>query len=180
MDGGTPSTLGTIRGALAASSSPRAEMPPTSPSLPRSVPTISSRSTSLPRSWRKTTPRLRRARPSSEFEEGPYLPSAWLRYPPQKSCAGYGPGHGRSRPLRADTIDWRMGRDSNPRDACTPAGFQDRCLQPLGHPSCLALFSLGGNPARARAHYPCLLYTSDAADDLLCVDLGGRRIIKKK
>src|SRR5450756_2287633 len=27
---------------------------------------------------------------------------------------------------------------------------------------------------------PCLLYTSDAADDLLCVDLGGRRILKKK
>ena len=26
----------------------------------------------------------------------------------------------------------------------------------------------------------CLLYTSDAADDLLCVDIGGRRIIKKK
>ena len=26
----------------------------------------------------------------------------------------------------------------------------------------------------------CLLYTSDAADDLLCVDVGGRRIIKKK
>ena len=33
--------------------------------------------------------------------------------------------------------------------------------------------------ARAAA-YDCLLYTSDAADDLLCVDLGGRRIIKKK
>ena len=29
-------------------------------------------------------------------------------------------------------------------------------------------------------HFACLLYTSDAADDLLCVDLGGRRIIKKK
>ena len=28
--------------------------------------------------------------------------------------------------------------------------------------------------------YLCLLYTSDAADDLLCVDLGGRRIFKKK
>ena len=28
--------------------------------------------------------------------------------------------------------------------------------------------------------FACLLYTSDAADDLLCVDLGGRRIIKKK
>ena len=26
----------------------------------------------------------------------------------------------------------------------------------------------------------CLLYTSDAADDPLCVDLGGRRITKKK
>ena len=26
----------------------------------------------------------------------------------------------------------------------------------------------------------CLLYTSDAADDLLCVDIGGRRSIKKK
>ena len=26
----------------------------------------------------------------------------------------------------------------------------------------------------------CLFYTSDAADDLLCGDLGGRRVIKKK
>ena len=33
--------------------------------------------------------------------------------------------------------------------------------------------------AGARAQ-TCLLYTSDAADDLPCVDLGGRRIIKKK
>src|SRR5680860_1226415 len=38
----------------------------------------------------------------------------------------------------------------------------------------LILLGLGDN-----AH-TCLLYTSDAADDLLCVDLGGRRIIKKK
>src|SRR5450756_31646 len=38
-------------------------------------------------------------------------------------------------------------------------------------------------PSRCRlcraARKACLLYTSDAADDLLCVDLGGRRIIKK-
>mgnify|MGYP007068773498 CR=1 FL=1 len=33
---------------------------------------------------------------------------------------------------------------------------------------------------RVNAYNSCLLYTSDAADDLLCVDLGGRRIIKKK
>ncbi len=26
----------------------------------------------------------------------------------------------------------------------------------------------------------CLLYTSDAADDLLCVDLGVRRLLNKK
>ena len=31
---------------------------------------------------------------------------------------------------------------------------------------------------RANNFDTCLLYTSDAADDLLCVDLGGRRIIK--
>ena len=35
-----------------------------------------------------------------------------------------------------------------------------------------------GDPDHRRAR-ACLLYTSDAADDLLCVDLGGRRIIKK-
>eukprot|EP00831_Metopus_contortus_P005963 TRINITY_DN12247_c0_g1_i4.p1 TRINITY_DN12247_c0_g1~~TRINITY_DN12247_c0_g1_i4.p1 ORF type:complete len:113 (+),score=15.99 TRINITY_DN12247_c0_g1_i4:156-494(+) len=29
-------------------------------------------------------------------------------------------------------------------------------------------------------YHICLLYTSDAADDTPCVDLGGRRIIKKK
>ena len=32
---------------------------------------------------------------------------------------------------------------------------------------------------RERRH-PCLLYTSDAADERSSVDLGGRRIIKKK
>ena len=34
-----------------------------------------------------------------------------------------------------------------------------------------------GEYAEAHALTSCLLYTSDAADDLLCVDLGGRRII---
>ena len=28
-----------------------------------------------------------------------------------------------------------MGWDSNPRWTCAHAGFQDRCLKPLGHPS---------------------------------------------
>src|SRR5450756_3110102 len=39
-------------------------------------------------------------------------------------------------------------------------------------------YGAGGWQMHAAAR--CLLYTSDAADDLLCVDLGGRRIIKKK
>ena len=34
--------------------------------------------------------------------------------------------------------------------------------------------------AKKVTFWTCLLYTSDAADDLLCVDLGGRRLIKKK
>ena len=44
----------------------------------------------------------------------------------------------------------------------------------------------GGDAGRDGVEGPCdrldgcLLYTSDAADDLLRVDLGGRRIIKKK
>ena len=37
-----------------------------------------------------------------------------------------------------------------------------------------------GIPVIHSASLFCLLYTSDAADDLLCVDLGGRRIIKTK
>src|SRR5450756_261563 len=43
----------------------------------------------------------------------------------------------------------------------------------------VAAIMILGWPTVARI-MSCLLYTSDAADDLLCVDLGGRRIIKKK
>ena len=32
-------------------------------------------------------------------------------------------------------LKWRKGWDSNPRYPCGHAGFQDRCLKPLGHPS---------------------------------------------
>ena len=43
-------------------------------------------------------------------------------------------------PLRARHCrrsSWRTGWDSNPRRACTLAGFQDRCIQPLCHSSVL-------------------------------------------
>ena len=45
-------------------------------------------------------------------------------------------------------------------------------------------YAARSNPAEARAfeavRRTCLLYTSDAADERSSVDLGGRRIIKKK
>src|SRR5428012_24701 len=54
----------------------------------------------------------------------------------------------------------------------------EMCIRDRGrcHPACRAC-ATRGVVARGPA---CLLYTSDAADDLLCVDLGGRRFIKNK
>ena len=50
-------------------------------------------------------------------------------------------GEDQTRPLNQPRfatnlgVDWRKGWDSNPRESCPSAGFQDRCLKPLGHPS---------------------------------------------
>ena len=44
-----------------------------------------------------------------------------------------------------------MGWDSNPRGGLPPAGFQDRCLQPLGHPSRATALSQAGRPAQGAA-----------------------------
>ena len=41
---------------------------------------------------------------------------------------------------------WRRDRDSNPGKAFTFAGFQDRCIQPLCHPSTAG--NVTGNPCR--------------------------------
>src|SRR6185436_7180366 len=41
---------------------------------------------------------------------------------------------------------WRMGWDSNPRTGCPVAGFQDRCIQPLYHPSCRGTVRRGFAP----------------------------------
>ena len=38
----------------------------------------------------------------------------------------------------------------------------------------------GAGRADGQSAHGCLLYTSDAADDLPCVDLGGRRALKNK
>ena len=60
-----------------------------------------------------------------------------------------------------------------------PSGDQRALSAVLGVQICLTLqprFEIRKIPLL----WVCLLYTSDAADDLLCVDLGGRRILKKK
>ena len=40
-----------------------------------------------------------------------------------------------NKPRQPETISWRREWDSNPRWTCAHAGFQDRCLKPLDHPS---------------------------------------------
>ena len=57
----------------------------------------------------------------------------------------------------------------------------EREVQALTAPQRLQVRQQHSRPILDALHqWICLLYTSDAADDLLCVDLGGRRIIKKK
>eukprot|EP00657_Telonema_sp_P-1_P007337 TRINITY_DN27145_c0_g1_i1.p1 TRINITY_DN27145_c0_g1~~TRINITY_DN27145_c0_g1_i1.p1 ORF type:complete len:133 (-),score=46.51 TRINITY_DN27145_c0_g1_i1:3-401(-) len=65
-------------------------------------------------------------------------------------------------------------RDANGRTAlmCAAEARQLATLERL-------LFARADVDARSHRGETCLLYTSDAADDLLCVDLGGRRVIKK-
>ena len=62
------------------------------------------------------------------------------------------------------------------RDRDHPGGAQPRGRLALVVPQ---LEILDGD-RRTQAAHPCLLYTSDAADERSRVDLGGRRIIKKK
>src|SRR5450756_1154772 len=53
-------------------------------------------------------------------------------------------------------------------------------FQPSQSPNGILSTNFSSPPRAPFTPAICLLYTSDAADDLLCVDLGGRRIIKKK
>ena len=64
------------------------------------------------------------------------------------------------------------------------------CIRDSDEPAALLVPGDGGDAPRGVAVEPqagaraeavlCLLYTSDAADERSSVDLGGRRIIKKK
>ena len=70
-----------------------------------------------------------------------------------------------------------VGSEMCIRDSATD---YPKLLGPLGD-----LFTIMDIPGQGAQYLtdltsPCLLYTSDAADELPCVDLGGRRIINKK
>ena len=61
--------------------------------------------------------------------------------------------------------------------------LKERVLELEGDPDQVFHVSLPGDGAdlfRSVLDTTCLLYTSDAADERSSVDLGGRRIIKKK
>ncbi len=75
-----------------------------------------------------------------------------------------------------------MGWDSNPRGTCAPAGFQDRCLKPLGHPSnkLISIVVFPIRSGRKRALLPKLLPNLSAGGRYprysrpkRSVDLGG-------
>ena len=69
-----------------------------------------------------------------------------------------------------------VGSEMCIRDSADGAGARSADRRGAArHPAAPAL-----RPALPGPRYACLLYTSDAADDPPCVDLGGPRILKKK
>src|SRR5450756_943388 len=100
------------------------------------------------------------------------------------------------QPLHEDLLDKVVGVLVYVREAAYPVAGQVRGREeePFRFRLLAGVVSLRDRVGRRPDHgvvnrvlyalpeqvHACLLYTSDAADDLLCVDLGGRRIIKKK
>src|SRR5678815_2420149 len=66
-----------------------------------------------------------------------------------------------------------------PLKSPAPTADRDRTVSRRSKPSSRATL-IGEQPNPWDLLQPCLLYTSDAADERSSVDLGGRRIIKKK
>ena len=58
---------------------------------------------------------------------------------PRAGASGGGPQP--EQTYETDVVEQRMGWDLNPRAAFATAGFQDRCIQPLCHPSGFHSFS---------------------------------------
>ena len=63
------------------------------------------------------------------------------------------------------------------RDRIASVGYTEKAAKEAGYEIKVGKFPFS---ASGKASAACLLYTSDAADERSSVDLGGRRIIKKK
>src|SRR5428012_184 len=86
---------------------------------------------------------------------------------------------GKARSLRARVRNYLGAYGSDPKtDALLDEVVE---LDIIVTDSVVEALALENNLIKQRTpkYNICLLYTSDAADDLICVDLGGRRIIKK-
>src|SRR5450756_476082 len=87
------------------------------------------------------------------------------------------PGADQDHQGDCDEADVPFGQEPRRQYEGSPAQFirQEKQNQERGYGKDRRQATLAG----VELSKACLLYTSDAADDLLCVDLGGRRIIKK-
>ena len=89
---------------------------------------------------------------------------------PRSAALGPGPPDEVGEQLVAVALPHRRGSRGHRRD---PLGIGEQRHDLLAHPA-------GRDSGVLGQGTPCLLYTSDAADEEDSVDLGGRRIIKKK
>src|SRR5450756_3105317 len=114
----------------------------------------------------------RRRRPGRQAEQG----SAW-----PELCSGPPTTHRATVALRAcwPGVPPELSRSFPLFQAVCPVGSRRARRDPTEHREPAGLADVQGEGLRGRADRvlgcDCLLYTSDAADDLLCVDLGGRR-----
>src|SRR5450756_1712272 len=87
---------------------------------------------------------------------------------------------GRANVGKSSLINALTGRNALARTSHTPGRTQELIFFEGSDKTGLRLVDMPGYgyasaPKAKVASWTCLLYTSDAADDLLCVDLGGRR-----
>src|SRR5450756_1756901 len=89
-------------------------------------------------------------------------------------------GNGISDPTACEAVGDKRGKASLVQLARPHAGIEADTARAMHEDDGWQPVGSGLWYSQLARYHRCLLYTSDAADDLLCVDLGGRRIIKKK
>src|SRR5664279_2573012 len=150
---------------------------------PHPRPWPASRPSTTPASWLdagaverpSVVPTFTAVRSTSEAPGSTPAASPWLRRRPSPW-----PPHP-SEQYRARSSPPRTAGGCAPRTSPYPPGWSWRCFKRRKDTGSLRIPSRLAHRARPfRQYRTCLLYTSDAADEEDSVDLGGRRIIKKK